>query len=94
MLTCTLFQTFPGGFQWPLPATTPLSHQWSNTVQQRPQLQSKWYAASEETFEGRLKGELRLGEIEVELDRHNYKLKFHNLICWEERAHIERLTEK
>ena len=54
----------------------------------------EWYAAKEETFEGRLKGELKLEEIEVKLNRQNYKRKFNNLICWEERRHIEVLREK
>ena len=57
-------------------------------------IDSEWYAACEETFEGRLKGELQLSDIEVDLERRNYKKKFHNLICWEERRHIEILQKK
>ena len=57
-------------------------------------VESEWYAASEESFEGRLQQELNLSEIQVELDRHNYKRKFHHLICWEERKHIEILGNK
>ena len=53
-----------------------------------------WYAASEVTFEGRLKQDLDIAEIQVELGRKNYKRKFHNLICWEEKRHIEILGNK
>lgn len=56
--------------------------------------QTERYAASEETFQGRLREVLVLGEIKVELNRLNYRRKFHNLICWEERRHIEILSEK
>jgi hypothetical protein len=91
--------------EWPLPdgqlqprptidMATTLSHQQTSEAQHGSKSQSKLYAASEETFQGRLKGELRFSEIDVELDRKNYKRKFNNLICWEERAHIERLREK
>lgn len=78
----------------PQQSTVPEEMQQSNKHQRGTQSQSGYYAASEETFHGRLKGELNLSEIEVELDRYNYKRKFHNLICWEERAHIELLREK
>ena len=52
------------------------------------------YAASSETFEGRLQEELDIREIKVDLTQHNYKRKFHNLICWEEKTHIEILGNK
>lgn len=52
------------------------------------------YAASSERFEGRLQEVLDITEIEVELTRENYKSKFHNLICWEEKRHIEILGSK
>ena len=56
--------------------------------------ESELYAAKKETFQGRLKGKLIIDEIEVELDSSNYKRKFHHLICWEERRHIQVLGEK
>jgi hypothetical protein len=69
-------------------------HQFQTQQGQRHQQDPEWYAAKEETFEGRLKGELKLNEIEVDLNRLNYKRKFNNLICWEERRHIEVLRDK
>ena len=47
-----------------------------------------------ETFEKRVKEELKFEDIKVQLDKHNYKQKFYNLICWEEMAHIKILREK
>ena len=52
------------------------------------------YAASSETFEGRLQGDLEIEEIKVELTRETYKRKFHHLICWEEKEHIDILGNK
>ena len=52
------------------------------------------YAASQETFEGRLEADLELAEIQVPLGRNNYKRKFHHLVCWEEKRHIEILANK
>ena len=51
-------------------------------------------AAAKETFEERLKEELKIEDIELPLSQQNYKRKFNNLICWEERTHIMILTEK
>lgn len=53
-----------------------------------------WYAAGEETFQRRLVEELNYSKIIVPLSRPNYKEKFNNLICWEERRHIEVLSQK
>ena len=52
------------------------------------------YAASKESFGERIKEELHLEVIQAPLTRTNYKEKFHNLICWEEKRHIEILDEK
>ncbi len=51
-------------------------------------------AASNETFEERVKSELRIESIQMELTASTYKDKFHNLICWEEKEHIDILGEK
>ena len=32
--------------------------------------------------------------IQEKLSRENYKRKYHNLICWEEKTHIEILEKK
>ena len=32
--------------------------------------------------------------IQEKLSRGNYKRKYHNLICWEEKTHIEILEKK
>ena len=47
-----------------------------------------------EKFEGRVQSELSLESIKVELTKAVYKDKFHNLICWEEKRHIEILDDK
>ena len=59
----------------------------SQTIQER-------YSASKESFEDRIEEELNLEEIQAPLTRKNYKRKFHNLICWEEKRHIEILGDK
>ena len=79
-----MYQPFPP--QSPPPAAQPVhpaTHQ-----------KAEWYAAGEETFEKRLQQELNLADIQVELCQGNYKRKFHHLICWEEKAHIDILAEK
>ena len=52
------------------------------------------YAASKESFAERIKGVLDPQIIGAPLTRENYKEKFHNMICWEEKRHIEILDEK
>lgn len=52
------------------------------------------YAASKEMFHERIKEELDIEVIKAPLTRENYKKKFHNLICWEEKKHIEILDKK
>ena len=52
------------------------------------------YAASKLTFEERVVEELDPSIIEAPLTRKNYKKKFHNMICWEEKRHIDILGEK
>ena len=52
------------------------------------------YAASKEAFAERIKEELDFKIISAPLTRENYKKKFHNVICWEEKRHIEILEEK
>jgi len=49
------------------------------------------YAAKATNFLARIREALCLGDIQVELTRDNYKEKFHKLLCWEEKAHIEIL---
>ncbi len=70
----------------------------------RPQItsQSKYshqehefgYAASKKKFEERIMEELDERYIQEKLSRENYKRKYHNLICWEEKTHIEILEKK
>ncbi len=52
------------------------------------------YAASKEKFEERIMEELDERYIQEKLSRGNYKRKYHNLICWEEKTHIEILEKK
>jgi len=52
------------------------------------------YAAKATNFLARIREALRLGDIQVELTRDNYKEKLHKLLCWEEKAHIEILGGK
>ena len=51
-------------------------------------------AICSEKFEDRVQSELSLESIKVELTKAVYKDKFHNLICWEEKRHIEILNDK
>lgn len=52
------------------------------------------YAASKLTFGERIKEKLDPSIIEAPLTRENYKKRFHNMICWEEKRHIEILDTK
>ena len=52
------------------------------------------YAASKFTFQERIKEPLDPGIIEASLTRENYKERFHNMICWEEKRHVEILDTK
>ena len=52
------------------------------------------YAASKESFSERIKEELDIEIIQAPLTRENYKKKFHHMICWEEKRHVEILDEK
>ena len=52
------------------------------------------YAASKFTFQERIKEPLDPGIIEAPLTRENYKERFHNMICWEEKRHVEILDTK
>ena len=52
------------------------------------------YAASKESFHERIKEDLDIEVIQAPLTRENYKKKFHNMICWEEKKHIEILDKK
>ena len=60
----------------------------------RPQTIQEMYAASKESFNERIKEELDVKIIQASLTRENYKKKFHHMICWEEKRHIEILDEK
>ncbi len=70
-------------------APHPTGHMMQPTVKE-----AKSYVAGKETFEERLKEELKIEDIKVELSRENYKKKFNCLTCWEEMSHIEILTNK
>ena len=52
------------------------------------------YAAKATKFLARIRDDLLIEDIQVELTQANYKEKFHKLLCWEEKAHIEVLGEK
>ena len=45
-------------------------------------------------FLQRLEEDLTIADIEKPLTRENYKEKFHKLLCWEEKTHIEILEER
>lgn len=52
------------------------------------------YAAKASIFLARVQEPLQIADIHEELTRDNYKEKFHKLLCWEEKAHIEALEKK
>ena len=52
------------------------------------------YAARKIDFLQRLEEDLTIADIEKPLTRENYKEKFHKLLCWEEKTHIEILEER
>ena len=52
------------------------------------------YAAKATKFLARVQEELRIEDIQAELTQRNYKEKMHKLLCWEEKAHIEILSNK
>ena len=52
------------------------------------------YATSRLVFHERLKEPLEMVFIQQELARANYKKKFDNLLCWEEKAHIHALDDR
>ena len=56
--------------------------------------QTEVYAASKPIFEERIVEDLDPTIIEAPLTRDNYKKRFHNMICWEEKRHIEILDTK
>ena len=60
----------------------------------RTQTFQEMYAASKESFNERVKEELDIEVIRAPLTTDNYKKKFHHMICWEEKRHIEILDEK
>ena len=57
------------------------------------QLQSQ-YAAKCSTFMERVRETLDVADIQQELTRENYKEKFHKLLCWEEKEHIDILGRR
>ena len=57
------------------------------------QLQDQ-YAAKCSTFMERVKETLDIADIQQELTRENYKQKFHKLLCWEEKEHIDILGRR
>ena len=65
-----------------------------NVMSRRRTQDPSKYAASKEKFPERVRGVLEIGEIEESLNRQNYKKKFHNLVCWEEKKHIQILRDK
>ena len=52
------------------------------------------YAAKASMFLARVREPLQIADVREELTRDNYKEKFHKLLCWEEKAHIETLEKK
>ena len=52
------------------------------------------YAAKCSTFMERVKETLDITDIKQELTRENYKEKFHKLLCWEEKEHIDILGKR
>ena len=60
----------------------------------RPQTIQEMYAASKESFKERIEEELNIQVIKAPLTRKNYKEKFHHMICWEEKTHIDVLGNK
>ena len=52
------------------------------------------YAEKCSTFMERVKGTLYIADIQQELTRENYKEKFHKLLCWEEKEHIDILGKR
>lgn len=63
------------------------------TTTKEQQLQCQ-YAAKCSAFMERVKETLHIADIEQELTRENYKEKFHKLLCWEEKEHIEILGRR
>jgi hypothetical protein len=55
---------------------------------------SRDYAARKTDFLARREDELSFADIEKPLTRENYKEKFHLLLCWEEKTHIEILEKR
>ena len=52
------------------------------------------YAAKCSTFMERVTETLDIADIQQELTRENYKEKFHKLLCWEEKEHVEILGRR
>ena len=71
--------------QGPIPQGRAVSH---------PQTIQEMYAASKESFKERIEEELNIQVIKAPLTRKNYKEKFHHMICWEEKTHIDVLGNK
>lgn len=57
-------------------------------------IKSRGHPVNKADFHTRVETVLRIEDIEQPLCRENYKTKLHNLICWEEKRHIEVLEEK
>ena len=67
---------------------------YQHRVPPQAQTAQERYAASRESFTERIKEELDPKIIEAPLTRRNYKKRFHHMICWEEKRHIEILDNK
>ena len=80
-----------GGMQASV-ATQPIPSTTGSTATALPQ--NTGYAAEQVDFYARLEEPLKLINVEQELTRGTYKRKFHNLLCWEEKAHIEILQKR
>ena len=52
------------------------------------------YAAKCSTFMERVTETLDIADIQQELTRETYKEKFHKLLCWEEKEHIDILERR
>ena len=57
-------------------------------------VRNRGHMPSKADFSTRVQEKLHIEDIQKPLCRKNYKTKFHNLICWEEKRHIEILEEK
>ncbi len=78
----------------PILESQPVDSTLSNPVITAMQPNQRRYAARSVYFSERIKEELFIDDIQRPLTQENYKEKFHKLLCWEEKKHIEILEER